>query len=276
MKNDDIDGGREFDWGRTSEEYAAYRQGYPPAFYAMLQALGIGTPEQRILDLGTGTGVLARAFAGNGATVVGVDVADNQIAQARRLAEEQGLEAIFSVCAAEDIDFADASFDVVCAAQAWMYFDVEVVIPKILRVLTESGQLVLTYFSWLPFKDATARQSEALVLRYNPGWSGANYTGYLPQMFPWAKGVFDLKSFHVAEVAVPFTRDGWRGRLRACRGVGAELTQAEIERFDAEHAQLLAEIVAEEFTILHQMSVHAYVRKGALWPDQSKHPDFKL
>ena len=67
MKNDDIDGGREFDWGRTSEEYAAYRQGYPPAFYAMLQALGIGTPEQRILDLGTGTGVLARAFAGSGA-----------------------------------------------------------------------------------------------------------------------------------------------------------------------------------------------------------------
>ena len=276
MKNDDIDGGREFDWGRTSAEYATYRQGYPAAFYEMLQSLGIGTPGQRILDLGTGTGVLARAFASNGASVVGIDIADNQIAQARRLAEEQGLAATFSVCAAEDIDFANGSFDVVCAAQAFLYFDVDVVIPKILAALTESGSLVLTYLTWLPFKDATARQSEALVLRYNPGWSGANYSGFLPQMFPWAKGVFDLKSFHVSEFAVPFTRDSWRGRMRACRGVGAALSQDEIERFDAEHAQLLAGIVGDEFTILHQMAVYAYVRKGVLWPDRTKNPDFKL
>ncbi len=174
MKNGDIDGGREFDWGRTSAEYAAYRQGYPAAFYETLRSLGIGTPGQRILDLGTGTGVLARAFASNGASVVGIDIADNQIAQARRLAEEQGLEATFSVCAAEDIDFANGSFDVISAAQAFLYFDVDVVIPKILAALTESGSLVLTCLTWLPFKDATARQSEALVLRYNPGWSGAN------------------------------------------------------------------------------------------------------
>ena len=276
MKNKDIDDGREFDWGRTSEEYATYRQGYPPAFYETLKNLGIGTPGQRILDLGTGTGVLARAFATNGATVVGVDVADNQIRQARRLAKEQGLDATFNVCAAEDIEFADASFDIVSAAQAWMYFDVDVLVPKILAALKESGLLVLTYFSWLPFKDATARASEALVLRFNPGWSGANYTGFIPRMFPWAKDVFDLRTFHVAEVAVPFTRETWRGRMRACRGVGAALTEEEIARFDVEHAELLEDIVADEFTILHQMSVHAYVRKGALWPDKASNPAFKL
>ena len=56
----EIDEGHAFDWGKTSPDYAVYRPGYPASFYTVLQALGIGTPGQDILDLGTGTGVLAR------------------------------------------------------------------------------------------------------------------------------------------------------------------------------------------------------------------------
>ncbi len=82
MKQDTIDAGREFDWGRTSTDYARYRSGYPPEFYELMQRLGIGLPGQRILDLGTGTGVLARAFAAQGADVTAVDLAANQIEQA--------------------------------------------------------------------------------------------------------------------------------------------------------------------------------------------------
>jgi len=53
-----IDEGHAFDWSKTSPDYAVYRPGYPASFYTVLQALGIGTPGQGILDLGTGTGVL--------------------------------------------------------------------------------------------------------------------------------------------------------------------------------------------------------------------------
>jgi 2-polyprenyl-3-methyl-5-hydroxy-6-metoxy-1,4-benzoquinol methylase len=56
----------------------------------VLAALGIGQPGQRILDLGTGTGVLARAFAKRGAVVTGVDIAANQIAAAAALAAQGG------------------------------------------------------------------------------------------------------------------------------------------------------------------------------------------
>ena len=59
----EIDSGKAFDWGKTSPDYALYRPGYPTSFYTVLQAVGIGQPEQDVLDLGTGTGVLARAFA---------------------------------------------------------------------------------------------------------------------------------------------------------------------------------------------------------------------
>jgi cyclopropane fatty-acyl-phospholipid synthase-like methyltransferase len=263
MKRKNIDNEREFDWGKTSRDYAAYRSGYPESFYEVLAALGIGTPGQRILDLGTGTGVLARAFARRGAAVTGVDIAANQIAAAESLAAQQGLPIAFRVCPAEAVDFPDASFDVISAGQSWLYFDVSVVIPKVLSLMTAEGRLVLTSLLWLPLKDRIARQSEELVLKYNPDWGGANYNGMMPPVAAWARESFDLRTFHVMEAPLPFTRAAWQGRFRACRGIGASLPAADVETFDAEHGKLLESIAPETFTVLHQMTIHIYARKGA-------------
>src|SRR5438046_8849502 len=144
VKKTNIDNERECDWGKTSQDYAAYRSGYPKSFYEVLAALGIGQPGQRILDLGTGTGVLARAFAKRGALVTGVDISANQIAEAKALVAQEGLDISFRVCAAEDIAFPDASFEVISAGQSWLYFDAAVMIPKVLRLLVADGYLALT------------------------------------------------------------------------------------------------------------------------------------
>src|SRR5919201_4821261 len=186
-----MDNARAFDWGKTSQDYAAYRAGYPEAFYEVLAALGIGKPGQRILDLGTGTGVLARAFAKRGAVVTGVDIAANQIALASALATQEGLDIAFHVCAAESIDFLEGSFEVIAAGQSWLYFDAAVMIPKVLRLLVEDGCLVLTPLAWLPDKDSIAQKTEELVLHYNPGWTGAGYKGDIPSIFAWAQEDFD-------------------------------------------------------------------------------------
>lgn len=71
MRNEAIDHGNPFDWGRTSAGYAQYRDIYPPAFYHRLTESGLCTAGQKVLDLGTGTGVLPRNLYSYGASFTG-------------------------------------------------------------------------------------------------------------------------------------------------------------------------------------------------------------
>ena len=74
------------DWGKTSADYAKHRPGPPPSFYRRLKALNIGLPGQRVMDLGTGTGVIARHMAKQGCHVMASDISAEQVHMARALA----------------------------------------------------------------------------------------------------------------------------------------------------------------------------------------------
>lgn len=74
-----IDAGKKLDWGQTSADYAVHRPGPPQSLYQKSRTHGIGFKGQKILDLGTGTGLVARALAGNDAIVAGIDKSEQQI-----------------------------------------------------------------------------------------------------------------------------------------------------------------------------------------------------
>ena len=254
-----VDPGRVIDWGKTSEDYAMFRPGPPASFYDKLKTFDVGLPEQSILDLGTGTGVLAREFADRGVKLVcGTDVSQEQINIATELAKKSSLEATFKVAAAEDQPFKDQQFDVVTANQCWLYFDKSKVIPEVKRLLKPFGVLVTSHFSWLPRLDEVALRTERLILKYNQQWTAANYSGEVPEFPSWAEGHFRLKNFFYYDESIPFTRESWRGRIRACRGVGAALSPEEVKKFDEEHAALLHELVGESFTVLHRIDAHIF------------------
>ena len=50
-----IDDGKAFDWGRTSKEYAKFRDIYPEEFYKKLVDRGLCVAGQKVLDLGSRT-----------------------------------------------------------------------------------------------------------------------------------------------------------------------------------------------------------------------------
>jgi SAM-dependent methyltransferase len=255
-----LDPGRSIDWGKTSADYAAHRPGPPEGFYARLAALGVGLPGQRILDLGTGTGLLARRFAQAGCTVAASDISAGQIEAARALAAEQGLDIDFRVAAAEAPVFDAASFDAITANQCWLYFDVERMLPEVKRLLAPGGVLVTSHFSWLPRCDPIAAASEALVLRFNPAWGGVDWAGEIPPLPAWAEnraaGRMRLRAMFWYDEPIAFTRTAWCGRIRACRGIGATLSEAEVAAFDQAHEELLARIVGENFAVLHRIDAH--------------------
>lgn len=172
IKDKRIDGGKAFDWGRTSVDYARYRDIYPEIFYEKIVERNLCVKGQKVLDLGTGTGVLPRNMYRFGAQWTGTDISKNQIEQAKRLSQESKQNIEFIEMASEDIAFPDHTFDVITACQCFYYFDNEKAISKIANILKSDGRLLVLYMSWLPLEDEVALASEQLVLKYNPKWSG--------------------------------------------------------------------------------------------------------
>lgn len=251
-----IDSGNTIDWGLTSEDYGRWRPNYPESFYRRLQALGIGVEGQSILDVGTGVGFLARSFAKAGARVTATDISEGQIQVAQKYAEAEGLNIRFFTAPAEQSGLPDQSFDVISASQCWPYFDSKRMIEEARRLLKAGGFLVTAHFCWLPRLDAMARATEELILSFNPAWSAGDWAGIIPAIPSWATEKLELRGMFQYDEAISFTHESWRGRIRACRGVGAAMSRERVAEFDAAHAALLKERVPDPFTVLHRIDSH--------------------
>jgi SAM-dependent methyltransferase len=246
------DHGNPYAWEKASEDYARYRDIYPPSMYRAFIEMGIGAAGQRILDLGTGTGVIPRAMISSGASWEGTDPDPGQIEAARAMSAERGLSIPFSVGSAEAIDAPDGTYDAVTAVQCFFYFDRDRALPEIARVLKPGGLFAIATMMWLPYEDLLVDATEKLVLSYNPQWTGA---GYRPRPLggEWGSPRFAETSRRSWDESIPFTHEGWRGRLRACRGVGATLPPAQVEAFDRALADLL-KAWPEHLAIRHHIS----------------------
>ena len=261
IQNEKIDGGKAFDWGRTSEDYAKFRDIYPAAFYDCIIRRGFGVRGQHVLDLGTGTGVLPRNLYAQGAKWCGTDISPEQIGQAKQLAIAAGMDIDFRTASAETTDYPDETFDVVTACQCYWYFDPPKAYPNIARMLKPGGKLVLLYMGWLAAEDSIANASEELVLKYNPAWTGGGDTRHLITPPDEALKTFDIAEQTMFDLPVHFTKPAWHGRMRACRGVGASLDPAALAAWDAEHSAVLDRIAPDEFDILHYAAITVLTKK---------------
>ena len=97
-----------------------------------------------LLDVGCGSGQTAIPAAKNGIKVTGIDIAENLILHARKRAKEAGLEIRFDVGDAEDLPYANNSFDVVISLIGAMFAPrPELVASEFARVLKSGGKLFM-------------------------------------------------------------------------------------------------------------------------------------
>lgn len=259
MINNNIDNGKSFDFGRTSMDYAKYRDIYPKEFYSKIHNLGLCIENQKVLDLGTGTGVLPRNMYHYGAKFTGVDISKNQIEQAKKLSK--GMDITYLDTSVENLSFEKSTFDVVTACQCFHYFNHDVLAPIIANILKPNGRFAIMFMEWLPFEDKVAKATEDLILKYNPNWTGCNETRHkivIPNAY---NNYFDLEDNIIFDLKVPFTIDTWNGRIKTCRGIGASLSNEEISSFDKEHIKLLKNITLNSFDILHYGAIAILKKK---------------
>jgi ubiquinone/menaquinone biosynthesis C-methylase UbiE len=241
----------QIDFGKTASDYGRHRAGFPDRFFDRVFAMGLVKPADRLLDLGTGTGTVARGMALRGCVVTGLDPSESMTGQARLLDREAGVDIRYVTAKAEETGLADGAFDIVTAGQCWHWFDRPRAAAEAERLLAPGGLLMIAHFDWLPLKGSAVAATEALILEHNPKWAPmAGGNGLHPWWFADLEqaGFRDIESF-TFDQAVPYTHEAWIGRIRASAGVGASLSPDAVMRFDADHKALLKRDFPQEILL---------------------------
>lgn len=114
----------------------------------VVKATGIG-PEDAVLDVACGTGNATLPAARTGATVTGLDLVPSLLDEARERAAAEDLEITFMEGDAEELPFADGSFDVVVSTFGCMFAPRHAVTAaEIARVVKPGGRIGIC--SWRP------------------------------------------------------------------------------------------------------------------------------
>jgi SAM-dependent methyltransferase len=229
------------DFGRTADDYTRHRAGFPDAFFERIFQDGTVRAGQDVLDLGTGTGTVARGLALRGCTVTALDHSAPLLAQAAQLDRAAGVQVKQVRARVENAGFAPASFDLVSAGQCWHWFERARTAALVRRWLRPGGHLLIAHFDWLPLNGNLVQDTERLILACNPAWTLHSGSGLYPA---WLKdvaeaGFTDLRTWSF-DLDIPYSHEAWRGRIRASAAIGAVLDAAKVRHFDAELTAMLA------------------------------------
>lgn len=134
-------------FGAEAERYDRTRPSYPGA---MVDRIVAASPGSDVVDVGCGTGIVARQFRAAGCTVLGVEVDEKMAEVARR----HGIEV--EVSSFETWATEGRTFDAVVAGQTWHWVDPVAGAAKAAETLRPGGRLALFWNVGVPPADLSA------------------------------------------------------------------------------------------------------------------------
>ena len=162
MKNQQNPNPKQFNKNEDAGSYTLHAEDYyqneiilaKPFAKKMMQIAHI-TPDQKVLDVGTGPGILAFQVAsnlsGNG-TITGVDLSSDMIKTSQLHAKKNGVSnSKFSIMDAENLEFTDNEFDSVISMRTMHHIpNVDKALNEIMRVLKPGGGFSISIGSRIP------------------------------------------------------------------------------------------------------------------------------
>ncbi len=168
------------DFGKTAADYGRHRAGFPERFFDRLFATGWVKDRDRALDLGTGTGTVARGLARRGCQVTALDPSAALLEEAKRLDKAADVVVRNLEAVSEKTQLPSQSFDIVAAGQCWHWFDRPRAALEARRLLVPGGILIIAHFDWLPLPGNVVFATEHLIEKHNPNWKLGGGTGVHP------------------------------------------------------------------------------------------------
>ena len=161
-------------------EYERYRPGYPSALFDLIADRLRLPADANVVDLGAGTGKVARAAAARGWRVTAVDPGEPMLAVLRERAAAEGVEIRVITASAEATGLEPASFDVALAGEAYHWFDARAALGEMARIVRPGGGIA---FFWNVGDESTqlVAAERGLVAEYGIDGSDIRKPGPRPE-----------------------------------------------------------------------------------------------
>jgi ubiquinone/menaquinone biosynthesis C-methylase UbiE len=126
------------DFNGLAADYERYRIGYSSELFDALENLGLRRGAH-VLDVGCGTGISLQPLLARGMNLTGLDPSAEMLAAAKLVAPG----ATLVEGKAEQLPFADGSFDAAVSAQAFHWFDADTAFAELIRVVKPGGPIAV-------------------------------------------------------------------------------------------------------------------------------------
>lgn len=204
----------DYDSGQGHGMGASEKEAWKRVLKSVLPGTGL-----RVLDIGCGTGELSLVLAEMGNDVIGIDISEKMLNQARSKAKAHDLKIRFELGDADDLPSFNAYFDAVtCRHLLWTLPDPVTSLKKWMRTIKTNGRLVVIDSEWRSgsfisrLRWTISDLGVLLIDRKNPwkSWYSSDLQSSLPhplglpfkraREYVEASGFVDLSSVDLREI----------------------------------------------------------------------------